>query len=149
MNYVNRQNLIITIFPNTSVWYVFCLIKPQVKFLVIAYKYQVQSERCITQRSLQNVLIFRLLLKITVEGLRECVSNYFLSPCGAHLLKNWWEFSWLNSNLVWASPKFMLQVDHLVDLYFVNTFWKPKACVLVGRHRHFWAKCLSWKQPSK
>ena len=34
----------------------------------------------ITQRSLQNVLIFRLLLKITVERLRECVSIHFLSP---------------------------------------------------------------------
>ena len=38
----------------------------------------------ITQRSLQSALIFRLLLKITVERLRECVSFYFLSPQGVH-----------------------------------------------------------------
>ena len=37
-----------------------------------------------TQGSVQIVLIFRLLLKITVERLRECVSFYFLSPQGVH-----------------------------------------------------------------
>ena len=42
------------------------------------------TPRVITQRSLQNVLIFRLLLKLTVERLRECVFSYFLSPYGAH-----------------------------------------------------------------
>ena len=47
----------------------------QIKYVLI---------KCITQKSLQNVLIFRLLLKITVERLRECVSSHFLSPCGAH-----------------------------------------------------------------
>ena len=85
------------------VW-VFCLIKPQVKFLVIAYKYQVQAERCITQRSLQNVLIFRLLLKITVERLRECVSSYFLSPYGAHISNFNYNHSLFCCHYIWLVP---------------------------------------------
>ena len=62
--------------------------KPHVTFLEQVYKFQAPFHTSITQRSLQNVLIFRLLLKITVERLRECVSSYFLSPHGAHFDKN-------------------------------------------------------------
>ena len=57
---------------------------PQTKNLFTALKVAQALWLIITQRSLQSVLIFRLLLKITVERLRECVSTYFLSPQGAH-----------------------------------------------------------------
>ena len=57
---------------------------PQIKNVFLALKVKSPCKVVITQRSLQSVLIFRLLLKITVERLRECVSSYFLSPQGAH-----------------------------------------------------------------
>ena len=41
----------------------------------------------IMQRSLQSVLIFRLLLKITVERFRECIFTKFLTPHGDHFEK--------------------------------------------------------------
>ena len=79
----NRTNVV-------GSWYLFqdnvfvAKTKPQLTLYIVGYIFDIILKYIITQRSLQNVLIFRLLLKITVERLRECVSSYFLSPHGAH-----------------------------------------------------------------
>jgi len=104
--------------------------KPHVTFLEQVYKFQAPFHTSITQRSLQNVLIFRLLLKITVERLRECVSSYFLSPYGAHKYyyaamqficassKSWLCFS---ENDGWIS--FSLRNLHYTGNCFLFYYW--------------------------
>ena len=73
----------------------------------------------IMQRSLQSVLIFRLLLKITVERLRECIFTYFLLP---RRCSSYWRIAL--HMIMWFQWRIMYGGNSILRRTYMNTLKK-------------------------